>query len=45
VEERENDVECWEKKKGVLKVETIGNGLSSVHLWSTGTDTWHDTDT
>jgi len=23
VEERENDVECWEKKKCVLSVETI----------------------
>jgi len=31
VEERENDVECWEKKNGVLKVETIVNGLMALH--------------
>jgi hypothetical protein len=28
VEERENDVECWELKKLALSVETIVDGLS-----------------
>jgi hypothetical protein len=28
VEERENDVECWELKKRVLNTLTIINGLS-----------------
>lgn len=27
VEKREKDVKCWEKKKSVLSVETIVNGL------------------
>jgi hypothetical protein len=27
VEERENDVECWELEKMVLNVETIVDGL------------------
>jgi hypothetical protein len=27
MEERENDVECWKKKKCVLNVETIVNGV------------------
>jgi len=36
--EWENDVKCWEKKKCVLNVETIVNGLKS--LWNIVPKSW-----
>ena len=32
---RENNVKCWKKKKGVLKVKTIVNGLRALILSET----------
>jgi hypothetical protein len=35
VEERENDVECWELKNVVLSFTTILDGLRKVKGWGT----------